>query len=138
MADAITVSVNATEILAKLDGQTLGQALAPFVKAAARVSADALDTAASARLSRQLSGTSSGATVAGITVKSAGAFGWRVIAGNAKVPMLPRWLEGAFKNVARHKPFLMVEAELAQTAHTNRISAAIQAGLSEYGLGDSH
>jgi len=136
VADGITVTCNATELREKLDGLTLGKALAPFIKGAARVSADHIAAEAAARLARQLSGKSSGATVAGIKVKSSGAFGWAVVSGNAKVPMLPRWLEGAFKAQGRRKPFLMASATLEQTAHTNRIDAAIQAGLSEYGLGD--
>lgn len=136
MANTITVFCDPTELLERLDGQTLGKALAPFIKGASRVSADHIAVDAAARLSRQLSGTSTGATVAGIKVKSSGAFGWVVVSGNAKVPMLPRWLEHAFKNVARRKPFLMASATLEQASHTKRIDAAIQAGLSEYGLGD--
>jgi hypothetical protein len=136
MANTITVSCDPTELLARLDGQTLGQALAPFVKAAARISADRIVVEAAGRLSRQLSGTSTGATVAGIKVRSSGAYGWSVVSGNAKVPMLPRWLENKFKAQGRRKPFLMASATLEQTAHTKRIDAAIQAGLSEYGLGD--
>jgi hypothetical protein len=136
VANTITVSCDATVLLAKLDGLTLGKALAPFIKGAAKVSADHIAAEAAARLSRQLSGTSSGATVAGIKVKSSGALGWVVVSGNAKVPRLPRLLERSFKNVARRKPYLMASAALEQSAHTDRIDAAIQAGLSEYGLGD--
>jgi hypothetical protein len=136
VADTITITCDATDLRAKLDGLTLGKALAPFIKVAARVSADHIAVEAAARLSRQLSGTSSGTTAAGIKVKSSGAYGWVVVSGNAKVPMLPRWLEGAFKAQGRRKPFLMASATLEQTAHTDRVDAAIQAGLSQYGLGD--
>ena len=134
MADVIAVTCDPTDLLAKLEGETLTQALKPFIKAAAKISADHIASEARARLDRQLSGTSTGATVGGIRVKSVG-IGWVVLSENARVPMLPRWLEGAFKDVARHKPFLMASATLEQAVHTERISAAIAAGLSEYGLG---
>ncbi len=135
MAEILTVSCDPTELLARLDGQTLGNALKPFIKVASKVSADHIAQEAAARLARQIRGPSSGRTVAGITVKSSG-MGWVVRAGNLAVPMLPRWLEGAFQNVARHKPFLMASAALEESAHRERIDGAIQAGLSEYGLGD--
>lgn len=134
MADIVTVSCDPTELLARLDGTTLVQALHPFIKSASRISADSIASEARARLSRQLSGTSTGATVAGIRVKSSGN-GWVVISGNLTTGRLPYWLEHGTQHM-RPRSYFDSSAALEEGAHRRRIEAAIQAGLSEYGLGD--
>ncbi len=114
---------------------TLPQALKPFVKAAARISADNIAREAATRLQRQLSGTSSGRTVAGIVVKSdRTGWGWIVDAGNLTTPMLDRWLENSTKTMAA-RPFFWASAKLEEAAHASRIQGAVAAGLSEHGLG---
>jgi hypothetical protein len=141
MPNSITVSIDPNRVAEQLDGETLTTALKPFVKVASRISADNVCAEAKARLQRQLSGTSTGVTVENISVKSdRTGWGWIVDAGNPVTPMLDRWLEGrghsGFKNPLRHKPFFWASATLEESAHRARIHAAVQAALSQYGLGE--
>lgn len=135
--DSLTITLDPTEVLAKLEGVRLTTALKPFIKVASRVSADNIAREAKARLSRQLSGTSTGQTVEGIRVRAdRSGWGWVVLSGNAREPMLPHWLERGTRKM-RARPFFDSSARLEETAHRGRIDAAIHAGLSEYGLGDA-
>lgn len=137
MADAITpitVACNPTDLLAKLHGESVTAALKPFIKAAAKISADSIAREARARLQRQLSGTSTGATLRGITVRSRG-LGWAVLAERDPTPNLPGWLEHGTQHM-KARPYFDSSAALETEAHRERIAAAIVAGLSEYGLGD--
>jgi hypothetical protein len=136
MPNSIAVSIDPNRLAEQLDGVTLTNALKPFIKTASRITADAVATEAAARLARQLSGTSTGVTLANIKVRSdRTGWGWVVDAGNPVTPMLDRWLEhGTVKMRAR--PFFYDSAKLEENAHRDRIRAAVHAALSEYGLGE--
>jgi len=135
--NSVRVSLDPNDVREKLDGQTLAHALQPFVKAASRVSADHVCAEAKARLQRQLSGTSTGVTVAGIVVKAdRSGWGWIVDAGNVTTPMLDRWLESGTVHM-RARPFFFASAQLEQSAQLSRVQSAVHAALSEYGLGDA-
>ena len=133
--NSFTIDIDGTRMREALEGESLKAEIAVFVKAAARISADNIAKDAAARLQRQLSGTSSGRTVAGIKVKSAGAWGWKVDAGNVAQPMLDRWLEFSTKHM-KARAFFFDSAKLEKAAHTARVRSAIQAALSVHGLGD--
>lgn len=137
MATSLTLEIDGTKMREALEGESLRTVLKGFVRTAARVSADNIAREAQARLQRQLRGTSSGRTVAGITVLSdRTGWGWVVVSGNADEPMLPHWLEHG--TVTMHaRSYFDASATLEASAHRERVGAAIQAGLSEYGLGDS-
>lgn len=134
MPNSFTIEIDGAAMREALEGESLKAQIGVFVKAAARISADHIAAEAAARLQRQLSGTSSGRTLAGIRVKSAGAWGWTVDAGNVAQPMLDRWLEFGTKHM-RARPFFFDSARLEEQAHRERVSNAIQAALSEHGLG---
>lgn len=132
----ITISIDPNRVAEQLDGVTLSDALKPFIKPAARISADHVVQEAKALLQRQLSGTSTGETVAGIVVKSdRTGWGWLVDAGNLSTPMLDRWLEMGTKHM-HARPFFFDAARLEETAHRDRIHAAVGAALSQYGLAE--
>jgi len=133
--NTFTIEIDATRMREALEGESLKQVIKGFVKTAAKVSADHVCAEAKARLLRQLSATSTGATVAGIVVKSdRTGWGWIVDAGNLHTPMLDRWLESGTKHM-HARPFFWASAKLEEPAHLGRIQAAVQAALSEYGLG---
>lgn len=134
MANSFTIDIDGALMREALEGESLKAEIAVFVKVASRVSADHIAVEAAARLLRQLSGTSSGRTVAGIKVKSAGAWGWIVDASNLETPMLDRWLESGTKHMGA-RPFFWDSVRLEEAAHTERVRAAILAALSERGLG---
>jgi hypothetical protein len=137
-----TVDIDEAAMREALEGESLRAVIKGFIKGASRISADNIAADAKARLERQLSGQSSGQTVEGIIVKSdRTGWGWIVDAGNARIPMLPRWLEGdpshgGFKNENRRKPFFYDSARVEQSPHERRVSSAIQAALSQYGLAE--
>lgn len=136
--NSITVTLDdPSNVKEKLDGVTLANALKPFIRTASKISADHVCAEAKARLLRQLSGTSTGETVAGIVVKGdRTGWGWIVDAGNLTTPMLDRWLErGTVKMHAR--PFFWESAKLEESAHLSRIKGAMSAAIGEYGLGGS-
>lgn len=133
---AFTIEIDGTKMREALEGESLRAVIKGFIKGAARVSADHIASEARARLQRQLSGTSTGQTVAGIVVKSdRTGWGWNVDAGNARQPMLDRWLEFGTVHM-KARPFLFDSARLEERAHRDRIANAIQAALSEYGLAE--
>jgi hypothetical protein len=135
MANSFTIDVDTTALKESL--LTLNQALKPFIKVAAKISADNIARDAKDRLQRQLSGTSSGETVAGIVVRAdRTGWGWIVDAGNKSTPMLDRWLEKGTQHM-HARPFFWASAKLEQAAHASRIRGAVVAGLSEHGLGDA-
>lgn len=136
MPNSFTVDIDGAAMREALEGESLKAVIKTFIKVASRTSADNIAREAAARLQRQLSGTSSGRTVAGIEVISdRTGWGWVVDAGNVAQPMLDRWLENSTKNM-RARPFFYDSARLEAGAHTERIRTAIQAALSEYGLGE--
>ncbi len=127
---------NLAVIREALEGESLKSVIKGFIKVASRISADNIAQDAAARLQRQLSGTSSGETVAGIIVKSdRTGWGWIVDAGNVSTPMLDRWLENGTRHM-HARPFFWDSARLEEQAHYGRIQGAVQAAISEYGLGD--
>jgi hypothetical protein len=132
MPDSLTLDVNADEVTATL--RSLPAALKPFIKGASKISAEHIRDDAKARLLRQLSGTSTGETVAGIVVK-ADRSGWGAIvdAGNLTTPMLDRWLEYSTKKM-RARPFFWDSVRLEESAHRSRIRSAIMAGCHEHGF----
>ena len=137
MPSSFTIEIDGAKMREALEGESLKAVIKTFVKAAARISADHIQVDAAARLERQLSGTSSGRTVAGIKVLSdRTGWGWVVDAGNLSQPMLDHWLENGTKHM-HARPFFDASAQLEQAAHAERVRAAIQAALSEYGLGES-
>jgi len=117
--------------------------LAPAIKAAARISADRVAAGQRARLSRQLSGTSSGTTLANIKVTSSGPTGWRVSSTNPRMPMLPRWIEkGTKERTKGHgrgrmpaKPYFWAEVDLEKGPHRRRIEEATEQTAQRLGLG---
>jgi hypothetical protein len=137
MPNSFTIDLpNLGVIREALEGESLKTVIKGFIKVASRVSADNIARDAKARLQRQLSGTSSGETVAGITVKSdRTGWGWIVDAGNVSTPMLDRWLENGTKHM-KARPFFYSSAQLEEQAHFGRIQGAVQAAISQYGLGD--
>lgn len=138
MAQSFTIEIDGAQMREALEGESLKAVIKTFVKSAARVSADRIAQEAAARLERQLSGHSTGATVRGIVVKSdRTGWGWNVDAGNVSTPMLDRWLENSTKHMTA-RPFFYSSAQLEEQAHHSRVSAAVQAAISEYGLGDQH
>src|SRR5882757_6274960 len=123
-ANSVTVAVDPNTLAERLDGVTLTNALKPFIKTASRITADDVCQDAKDRLERQLSGTSTGETVAEIKVLSdRTGWGWIVDAGNLTTPMLDRWLENGTRKM-RPRPFFYSSAQLAESAHRDRIRAA--------------
>jgi len=137
MANSFTIDLPNVEVIREaLEGESLKTVIKGYVKVASRISADHIAVDAAARLERQLSGTSSGETVRGIVVKSdRTGWGWIVDAGNLSTPMLDRWLENGTKSM-HARPFFYSSAQLEEQAHLGRIQAAVQAAISQYGLGD--
>jgi hypothetical protein len=141
MANSVSITVDPNALAESM--LTLSQALKPFIKVASRISADNIAREAQARLARQLSGHSTGETLAGIKVKSdRTGWGWIVDAGNATQPMLDRWIESGTKqgkpgsHSSPPRPFFWASAQLEEQAHLGRVRAAIAAGMSEHGIGD--
>jgi hypothetical protein len=131
--NTFTIEVDTAALEASL--LKLSWALKPFIKTASQISAANIAREMRARLQRQLSGTSTGRTVAGIGVKpDRSGWGAVVLSGNAVQPMLPRWLETGTTTMAA-RDFFWASARLEEGAHHRRIKAAVMAGLSEHGIG---
>ncbi len=110
---------------------------------AASVTAQRIVVEAQGRLARQLSGASSGRTVAGIHAQPAyDGNGWVVLADNEAQPNLPLWLEkgtraGKRANFARTKarPFFYASIAVEASSHERRIREAMEEAGSDAGLG---
>lgn len=142
MAD-VTITIDGTAMREALEGDSLKAKIRVFVKGAARLSAERVRDDAKSRLHRQLLGTSSGRTESSIVVRAdRSGWGWIVDAGNTETPMLPRWIEDGTEqgkprsHAAAPRPFFYASAKIEEAAHRDRVSAAIGAAISEYGLGD--
>jgi hypothetical protein len=136
VADGFAITIDGAAMREALQGESLKAEIKGFVKAASRISADHIADEAAARLARQLSGTSSGTTVAEIAVQSArDGWGWVVVSGNTRTPMLPRWLEAGTRHM-KARSYFNSSALLEEAAHHERIAAAIQAALSVHGLAE--
>lgn len=134
MADDITITVEGLKET-QAAFLSLAQALKPFVKGAARISADNVAREARARLERQLSGTSTGKTVASITVQSdRTGWGWVVVAGDPSQKRVAFWLERGTQRMSA-RSFFDSSAQLEAHAHEGRIQAAVVAGISTHGFG---
>lgn len=143
MTTDVSITVDSAAMIEALQGRGLTDAIKARVRVAARVSAEHIRDEAKARLHRQLLGGSTGQTEAGIIVKAdRSGFGWVVDAGRAYMPSLPLWIETGTKqgkprsHTAAPRPFFYVSARLEQTAHLERVSAAVQVAINERGLGD--
>ncbi len=135
METNFSIDVDMTRVREALEGESLKAVIKSFITVASRVSADNIAREAKDRLQRQLSGHSTGETAKGIVVKSdRTGWGWIVDAGNVHTPMLDRWLESGTVTM-RPRPFFYSSAKLEESAHLGRVQAAVQAALSEYGLG---
>ena len=138
MSDQLTIEIDNRAAIAALD--QLGAAVERYTKTAAKITADNIAREAKARLQRQLSGTSTGATVRGVTVEEARAgVGYVVLPWNpaepVRMPNLPIWLEfGTVKMTAR--PYFFASAQLESGAHDRRIREAIGQAIREVGGGD--
>lgn len=139
MADGFTVTLETDALVAAL--LDLGDFAQPFINDAARESAESIAHEARGRLQRQL-GPSTGETVAGIeALRARTGNGYVVIAGNRRMPALPRWIErGTRRRKARGstqaaRPFFAVSVSLEQGAHRRRIADAVQAAITAKGLG---
>ena len=131
--NTITIDMNLDEVLANLD-VAINVALKPFLRGAARVSADHLRGEMQARLSRQLSGTSTGFTASSIKVSpDRTGWGWVVQSGNVRTPMLPWWLERGTRKMAA-RAYFDHSILLEDSPHRRRMELAINACLSQYGL----
>ncbi len=142
MSDALQITIDGTALREALEGESLKAQMRGFVKAAARISADHIRTEMQGRLRRQLRGGSTGLTEASITVVGdRTGWGWIVETMRDPFPMLPRWLEFGTKqgrpgsHASAPRPFFFASATLEERAHLERVAAAIQAALSEHGLG---
>lgn len=140
MADGFTVTLETDALVAAL--LDLGDFAQPFINDAARESAESIAHEARGRLQRQLGPQSTGETVAGIeALRARTGNGYVVIAGNRRMPALPRWIErGTRRGKARGstqaaRPFFAVSVSLEQGAHRRRIADAVQAAITAKGLG---
>lgn len=142
MPNSFTITIDSEKMHEALEGESLRTVIKGFIKGASRVSADRVKADAQARLLRQLSGTSTGETVASIVVKSdRTGWGWILHAGNETTPMLDRWLEKGTKTQSggtrmAARPFFWDSVRLEEQAHLSRVRDAVDAALSEYGLGE--
>jgi len=137
MPDAdFTIAIDGTALREALEGASLKTEIKGFVKAAARISADNIAREAAARLDRQLSGTSTGATVKGIRVRSdRTGWGWVVQSEHPDTHKLPFWLDTGTTHM-KARDYFRSSSQLEEAAHHARVQAAIQAALSVHGLGD--
>jgi len=141
MPDDFTIDVDATAVIAALT--TLGDAAQPYVNEASHRTADAIVRDARARLQRKLSGTSTGATLAGIEDRVAfDGNGYVVVSGRAEQPDLPLWLEKGTKkgkagsHASPALAYFYSACQLEEAPHLQRIREALAAAIAEQGLGD--
>jgi HK97 gp10 family phage protein len=128
MADRMTIDVDATELLAAL--AALPEAVHAHLKAAAKVTAEAIATEARARVKRR-----TGQTGDAITVEEThNGDGYVIYVGNGR-QHIGSFLEFGTKYMTA-KPFLFASARLEEGAHDRRARDAVQAAIDEKGLGD--
>src|SRR5688572_16054476 len=100
MADSFGIEMDELEVIAALE--ELGDFAQPYINDAAFESATSMENEAEARLRRQLGANATGETEAGIEVQPAhDGNGYVVVAGNQRMPNLPKWIEDGTK---RGKP----------------------------------
>lgn len=129
MPPLLTIDADASQVISALT--TLGDRAAKHVKAAARVTADAIDREATARVARRTGQTARGIEV----VETENGEGWLVVATNPEMPGLPGWLEHGTRSM-EPRPFLFASARLEEGPHRQRVVEAVNAAIEEAGLGD--
>ena len=140
MADGFSIDVDRAAVVAAL--LSLADAAQPYINVAAHESADSIVREAKTRLDRKLSGTSTGATVAGIHDQPAyDGNGYAVISSRDPMPNLPLWLEkGTKKGRGTHAQpalsYFYSAAQLEEGPHLRRIDEALQHAIAEKGLGE--
>lgn len=137
MSQLLTISVDTISLLAAIDRLGDHQAEAR-VKAAAKVTADRIQTEARARVRR-----ATGATATAITVQEAPGplGGYRVFVGPtrdahgfSRPDNLPLWLEFGTRYMGA-QPFLFNSARLEEGPHLRRVAEALQDAIDDVGLG---
>lgn len=134
MADMFRVETDATSLIAALT--QLGDRAIPFVKAAAKETADAVVREAKGRIARAAGGpTRSHHTAEGITaVETNNGEGYLVVVDSPDMWGLPGWLEFGTKYMVA-RPFLFPSARLEEGAHRRRVADALQSAIDAEGLG---
>lgn len=124
MASLLTVDVDASRVLAAFD--RLGAVAERHVRAAAKETAERIQTEALARVARR-----SGRTAEGIAVELAQVgVGYVVAARRQQMPDLPAWLEFGTKFMTA-RAFFFAPARLEEGPHLRRLAEALQAALDE-------
>lgn len=134
MADMLRVEADATSLIAALT--QLGDRAIPFVKAAAKETADAIVREAKGRIRRAAGGpTRSQHTAEGVkAVETNNGEGYLVVVDSPDMPGLPGWLEHGTKYMTAH-PALFPSARLEEGAHRRRVADAVQSAIDAEGLG---
>lgn len=140
MADSFSIDVESAAVIAELT--TLGDAAQPYINEAAHESADSIVREAQSRLERKLSGTSTGATIAGIHDQPAyDGNGFVVISSREPMGNLPLWLEKGTKkgqagsHASPALSYFYSAAQLEEGPHLRRIEDALQHAINDKGLG---
>lgn len=135
MAPLLKIDADASEVLAAMD--RLGDRVASHVKAAAKVTADAIAKETRARIPRRAGGpTYSRHTAEGVTVEEAhSGDGYVVFIAQPDMAGLPGWLEFGTKYMPP-RPALFASATLERGSHDRRIVEAVNDAIEGVGLGD--
>jgi len=128
MADRMTIDVDATALLAAL--ATLPEAVHAHLKAAAKVTAEAIAAEARARVRRRTGRTGDAVTVE----ETHSGDGYVIYVGDGR-QHIGSFLEFGTQFMTS-KPFLFASARLEEGAHNARARDAVQAAIDEQGLGD--
>jgi hypothetical protein len=124
----MTIDVDTDALLAAL--AAIPEAVHAHLKAAAKVTADAIDAEAGARIRRR-----TGKTGEAITVEEThNGDGYVIYVGQGR-QHIGSYLEFGTK-LMTEKPFLFASARLEEGAHDRRARDAVQAAIDEKGLGD--
>jgi HK97 gp10 family phage protein len=128
VADGFTITVDTAPLLAAL--AAIPGAVHAHLKAAARITAEAIATEARARVRRR-----TGQTGEAITVEETHTGDGYVIFVGAGRQHVGSFLEWGTRFMSA-KPFLFASARLEEGAHDRRSREAVQAAIDEKGLGD--
>lgn len=135
MAPLLTIDADASEVLAAMD--RLGDQVSSHVKAAAKVTADAIAKETRARIPRRAGGpTYARHTADGVTVEETySGDGYVVFIAQPDMAGLPGWLEFGTKHMTP-RPALFASANLERGSHDRRIVEAVNDAIEGVGLGD--
>lgn len=134
----VTLDLDVRGAIAALD--TLEAEVRARTLEACRVTAEAIDRTATARLERQLGPGATGETARGIESRlSYDGEGYVVLVDNSRQPNLPLWLEKGTRAARHHaatraRPFFYVAVELEAPGHQRRLVAAGEAARDAAGL----